>query len=712
MEPCLEQRRKADDGYAENFETSLTEAEEEQENFGKANGTTLFRRRQTYAPPPTKKRLGPVQVQVNYQEGIRTGSNSSTTSWHHRRVFSTGDLPDGLLKTNALDEEEETIPITPAASDSFVQWLPASSSDTNNNNNNNCGEATATSAVFTLPAFPALEFNSSSNNSSSKDDDDSSMGSVAYFDPSDFDVSTWKRVLNDASKLGLVVVALATAMTHPLLFLAGAVTAFGTATAAHRGYDYCYTNNTNDDDDDHEGTTSSWRSWFCFDSSILWSSGNLEKMNKIASPKIQEMNQESQTTNQQKSDDATAECSSSGGTFEENTAVAVVATLPATLPKEQLQTSSQRDASKTTTLSKVDQQDWLLHYFPPLKNTVMECGGAFVGLNVVDFFKVFFDDDAPYNFQVFQEKRGDFDIHFGSWEPLATDGAISLFPSTSNAFADFPCNIAYRSFQGRTLTFKAKTNSFFGPPYATTTKTQRLLIVNKRLAILESKIVLVDIPYSERFFVMERWIITAEKLENRCNVAHVTASCEVSFNQSCPFEHQIKTKSTSMIAEVVTSWCTMATEAIKLTEKAKRNRLQRTLDDDDDDDDTDTDTDCLPEAMEEDADATAIQSPPSASPNKTCQQVRACSDDGVEVIAATDAGSLVQGTITTGSHRHAGESSYSSDEQQQEHVVREAPSPMPQLMVPSRRQQQQQTRRPFYGMKRRSFDDACTKASI
>jgi len=98
--------------------------------------------------------------------------------------------------------------------------------------------------------------------------------------------------------------------------------------------------------------------------------------------------------------------------------------------------------------------------------------------------------------------------------------------------------------------------------------------------------------------------VTAEKLDGRY-VAHVTASCEVIFLESCPFEQQIKTKSTSTIADIVKSWCTMATEALKLTEKAKLNRLQRSeLDDDDDttdfenlnDDDTDAPTTEAPPA--------------------------------------------------------------------------------------------------------------------
>jgi VAD1 Analog of StAR-related lipid transfer domain len=617
-------------GYAENFETNLTASAEEQTDQGRTS--SFFKRK-----VPMKQK-GPLHVHVNYEQSL------IATPIQHRRVFSTGDLPNA--RENIPDTEEALL-LSPA-SDSLVHWLSPSTDDEN-----------TTATIFQLPALPVLDTSCS---------DDSSVGSAAYFDPSDFDTSTWKRVLNDASVMGLAVVALATVIAHPLLFIAGAVTALGTATAAHRGYDY-YANEGN--------SSSSWRTWFCFDLSFLGNNHHeeielMDESSTAALEAIPTITNESKTI--QKSDDATVECSSSTGTHEDRAVPLEIPPIP-----------SRRELS----LSKADQQDWLERYYPPLTNIVVKGGGAFVGLNTMEFFHVFFDDDAPYNFRVFQEKRGDIDIHYGSWEPLPTVGAVSMFPSVSTDTLDFPSDISYRSFQCRTLTFKAKTNSFFGPPYATTTKTQRFLIVNKRLAILESRTVLSDIPFSERFFVKERWVITAGKVEKRY-VTHVTASCEAAFNQSCPFESQIKTKSTSTISDVVTSWCKMATEAIKLTEKAKLDRLQRTLDEDDE---TDFDDDFLTDI----ADANPAAAANTA--NSLAKHRRVCSDDGVEIVADV-----------VGSHQQAAcDSDESYGLSGETHFVLMAPSRTQQLMLPSRRNP---TRLPKLFGKRRSFDDECTKASI
>lgn len=102
-----------------------------------------------------------------------------------------------------------------------------------------------------------------------------------------------------------------------------------------------------------------------------------------------------------------------------------------------------------------------------------------------------------------------------------------------------------------------------------------MLLVSKGLCILESKTTLADIPFADRFFVIERWIIRATK-EEGWYLATCSASSQVLFHKGgCPFEGQIRSKSNSTLRDIGRAWCTMATEALKLTEQTKRKRLQR-----------------------------------------------------------------------------------------------------------------------------------------
>lgn len=500
------------------------------------------------------------KVHVSHHDKTDTMVTATSHPMHHRRVFSTGDLP------NTFDAGTCTI-----SEDADKQCLAT---------NNQLASIVNAEATITKQCHDTDEDSVGSTNSTN------------YFDAADFDSVTWKRVLNNASTVGLVVVALATAVTHPIWFLA--VTLIGTATAASP---YCnWSQKKSSEQDDDITATDKWNEtedqlliekqnsdpmcidWFCFQPAPV----SLEDGEKNDDRPLVI------TTANNDEDDATAECSGDESAEECNDEAT-----KHHVPHQQTFLESAQivpltvnaTSSKTKALAPMDQKAWLLRHFPPLKNVAMEKGGPLVGLNAVDFFHVFFDDDAPYGFRAFQEKRGDLDIKYGSWEPLPTVGPISLFSPWHGAF-EFPQDVKYRFFQGRRLNFKAKTNSFFGPPYATTIKMQRFLIINKRLAVLENKTMLYDIPYSDRFFVMERWFITAEKINDRY-VTHVSITCEASFTQSCPFEVQIKSKSTSTISDIVASWCAMAKEAIKLTEMAKLDRLRRRQLDFDDESETD-----------------------------------------------------------------------------------------------------------------------------
>lgn len=149
---------------------------------------------------------------------------------------------------------------------------------------------------------------------------------------------------------------------------------------------------------------------------------------------------------------------------------------------------------------------------------------------------------------------------------------LSLHPSAATSIQDLQQQ-SIHSLQQRVISFKAKTNSFFGPPYASTTKTQRILIGSKKWAVLESKTLLSDIPFCDRFIVMERWVIEAEKHhDDHIYTCSVSSSCQVIFTKSCPFEYQIRTKSETALKDVGVAWSAMAQQALKLAEK---NRVMR-----------------------------------------------------------------------------------------------------------------------------------------
>ena len=364
------------------------------------------------------------------------------------------------------------------------------------------------------------------------EDDGSSVGSIAYFEPSDFKPTNWKMAM-DAPTLGFAVLALTIGMVHPLMFVAGAITALGTATAVGAGLDVVM-----------EGPIGRW----------LF-------------------------------------CTSDTTTMPEKTHEAEDATLPQALEPGGVNSeimspaqSKERLASQSTLLSGTEQElpdNWLELNYPFLENQLVNMV-EFTGLNVVQFFQVFFADNAPYNFAEFQKKRGDKHIEYSKWSELALlDDPVSLHPT---AASNLPSDFEYRSYRGRTLHFEAKTNSLFGPPFAKTTKTQRILVVSKRLAVLESRTDVQDIPFADRFFVIERWVMQATKGATRQYTATLCASSQIFFVKSCPFEGQIRTKSKEAVTDVAKKWCAMAQEALKLTEQTKKVRLQREKEDDDLDD--------------------------------------------------------------------------------------------------------------------------------
>lgn len=389
-------------------------------------------------------------------------------------------------------------------------------------------------------------------------DDDISVNSEAYYEPADFDTSNWIKASMNVPTVGLAILVVSTAIMHPLLFILGALTAYGTATAAAKGYGYFF---------HYEDEQSSiWQS-ICGggtnacekkDEQLVLENRNInfatiqvENGKNSEGPSLASTNDSSSTNNLINDNDSAA------GAKPPDPVIILES-----LPNNLLAHSTFIESSRMLA------DDWAESNYPELKNTVIQdC--PIIGLNTVEFFRVFLDDDAPYNFKVFQEKRGDIDIQYGNWKHLPESG-LSLIPSKSDN--DFPTGLEYHSFQGRVLTFKARTNSFIGPPWATTRKTQRMLILSKRLAILESRTDLSDIPFCDKFFVMERWVLKARKELDRY-VTYMTATSEVHFTGYCAFESQIRSKTAASIRDIIASWYVMATEALKLTEQSKLDRL-------------------------------------------------------------------------------------------------------------------------------------------
>jgi VAD1 Analog of StAR-related lipid transfer domain len=498
-----------DSCFVEDFETNLMDCSETTETHQTSLVSTLDAIESNHSPSwnvslttdaahPTQRHLTSQDGPSNHQVHVVSVPVPKTVS-DHRRSLSTGNVPNRLVN----DGEEKNL-LKDAA-----------------------------------PTPETLNDDASSVAST--------VASSTYFDLSDFDPSTWHAVVwNHASTMGMFVVALATAITHPLFFLVGAMAALATTTQRE----------------------DVGRSTFCFDTSLFWPMSDTEAAIDESESVAEVQGLPSSILEEKK---------------QEETDVAIPAVAPPPLPPPEEPCTVPRHS-----LRKEDQAAWLQRHFPPLQHAVLERSDrnsdpALKGLNTVDCFRVFFDNDAPYSFLTFQQKRGDQHIKYGHWGDLPLSGPISMFDHPEAM--KFPKDLKIRFFKGRFMTFQAKTNSFLGPPFASTRKSQIFLLVHRRLAILESKTVLSGIPFADRFFVGERWIFTAEKVE-QLYVTTVQVSCQVFFNGPCPFEQPIQSKSVSTIKDVVTSWYTMAREALKLTEMAKNDRLHRTEEDDWTDDET------------------------------------------------------------------------------------------------------------------------------
>jgi len=242
-----------------------------------------------------------------------------------------------------------------------------------------------------------------------------------------------------------------------------------------------------------------------------------------------------------------------------------------TKPKIKKQASTASASSSTSANSKLIDE-----HFPPLEICVIQSVELPYLNTTQQFFDVFFADDAPYSFRDFQKKRGDVDIIYGKWEECSNedtlDTTIPPLPPKSSA-------------KQRRQKFSTLTKSYFGPAYAKASKIQRATqLANGKVLVLENVTQLSDIPFSDRFQVMERWVLeVVEEEKSQCtdnNIKLHTTTCkltvhaEVQMLKSCSWEPQIRKKASETFQEVVKEWCKSATKALKATEEQKQKRLR------------------------------------------------------------------------------------------------------------------------------------------
>ncbi|KAL3936234.1 MAG: hypothetical protein SGBAC_008405 [Bacillariaceae sp.] len=374
-------------------------------------------------------------------------------------------------------------------------------------------------------------------------DDDSSASNVSnasssqYFDRQDY--RGWKSTYIPPMGLTVFLGGLAV-VAHPLFWIAGALTALGTAKACLEDDNIC----------------GDW----------VYSLTDEERRKALELNHDQKLSREvSEVTYEY------------GGAPTQEKVVLAIEAGPPIIPEEAEEVLKTVNGETVNTAVANKNSDpgqfktskealtWVHRFYPALAECAKE-NVTLVGLSALEFFNVFFADNAPFTFEELQRKRHDKDIHYGKWEQLENVKQASLHPES--------CRDLNLSMKERLLRFKTKTNSFFGPPYADATKSHRALVASKKLLVLEATTTLKEVPFCERFFVMERWVVTAEKIDD---VYHATLSIyfEVIFVESCPFESQIISSSKKTFLEIADTWLTMAQQALKQTEEARSKRLER-----------------------------------------------------------------------------------------------------------------------------------------
>lgn len=370
----------------------------------------------------------------------------------------------------------------------------------------------------------------------SSDCDSENSDYVGYYKKEDFVKSNWVRASREGvSVLGMAIIATATVIVHPLVFVAGAATAIwavGVFHAVEEGYEF-FTDGSfgrlfwEGEDEDIRAQSRL----------LLQSAPDDEERVKVKSH------------------------------LEETS-------LPEIAPKlKRLSPEKSIKPHQSLTL-----EDVVKFCFPPLETQVVK-EVTFPGLTAAEIFDVFFDDDAPYGLKEFQMQMGDFDLDFKRWENSKENVGSFMCKEVQNDLPPIP-NATVKE---RIIDFKTLTNSYFGPTYAVANKTQRMTLISENLLILENKTRLSGIPISDRFYVVDRWIFNTEdskmtkkrRDKSYTYVSKLTVYVQLVMLKSCSWEKQIRSKAISTTNGIVKSWCKKATAALLLAEKEKIQRIKR-----------------------------------------------------------------------------------------------------------------------------------------
>lgn len=362
----------------------------------------------------------------------------------------------------------------------------------------------------------------------------------SFFAVTDFTKSNWMETVTSQStqslSLGFISVMAATVVIHPIIFVTGAaaaVWAVGVVHAVEKGYQFF--------------TDGEFQQLFWADSE------DVQDEDKVEEKQAEKV------------------CEDSSHTQSSSTAMSPCSDPPSPL-------FSPREKSNRRHINPMDKA--ILAHFPQLDNEVVTA--EFPGLNALEFFYVFFSDKAPFSWKEFQESIGDVDINYGKWDKQK-ETPFTFHPSVLNTPREVLPKLPASSRKERVLEFKTLTKSYFGPAYAKARKVQRVTKFSTRLVIIECKTELFNIPYSDRFFVLERWVIESTKHDKSVNPAmlyntKISVSVQVFMLKDCNFEKQIRSKTLSTVTGLVTTWCEKATKALDLTLKKKLERMRLKLD--------------------------------------------------------------------------------------------------------------------------------------
>mmetsp|Transcript_16300 Transcript_16300/g.24017 ORF Transcript_16300/g.24017 Transcript_16300/m.24017 type:complete len:475 (-) Transcript_16300:178-1602(-) len=203
--------------------------------------------------------------------------------------------------------------------------------------------------------------------------------------------------------------------------------------------------------------------------------------------------------------------------------------------------TTQTEASSTTATSV--EEDVAIENLPRFVRTEQLAG------NITGFLECLIYDEQ-FNV-LFQTKQGDDEIVYTKWQN-ETDSHMT-----------------------RKITFKTLTKSYFGPAYAHATKTQHIHFFRGNgkartddpecdAVIIDSVTKLKDIPYAEKFWVTERWVLRSIDR----NIFTVDLSFEVYFTKKLKIEELIIGKSAQKVKEITKLWIKAARPKLNAYNKA------------------------------------------------------------------------------------------------------------------------------------------------